>query len=142
MGYTHYWRREKEINQFTFISILRDFQNVMPNLKIAEISLDQNEIAFDGIGETCETFVFERTFTPYYEGQKPDESGRYYNFCKTARLPYDLAVQVALIIAKRHLGDNIKIASDGNPSEWTKAIWYCQDRLGYGESFELEESCE
>lgn len=43
------------------------------------------------------------------------------DFCKTARAPYDLAVQACLLIACYHAPGSIKISSDGDPEEWLAA---------------------
>lgn len=37
MGYTHYWRRFKEINQFSFLQIVSDFNKIKPALKPVRI---------------------------------------------------------------------------------------------------------
>ena len=42
-------------------------------------------------------------------------------FCKTARKPYDLAVQACMLIAWYHAPNTIRISSDGYPEEWTAA---------------------
>jgi hypothetical protein len=44
------------------------------------------------------------------------------DFCKTAFKPYDLAVQVCLVIARHHLGGSIKVASDGDLECWRDAM--------------------
>ena len=49
------------------------------------------------------------------------DSGNF-NFCKTARKPYDLMVCAVLFLAKYHFKDKIKISSDGDMNDWTPAI--------------------
>ena len=58
---------------------------------------------------------------------------------KTAYKPYDLAVNICLIIAKEHLGETIRIKSDGILEHWQEAIHLCQHFLEYGQDFELDE---
>lgn len=72
-------------------------------------------------------------------GQKADHATRGYAFdcCKTNYKPYDLAVQVALVIAKHNLKDQIIVKSDGDESKWVEAKQLCQHFLGYGEDFKL-----
>lgn len=84
-----------------------------------------------------ESFILKRVLEPM-PWQTPDPQGRYFQFCKTAFKPYDLAVNVALIIAKRHLGDSIIISSDGGPVHWKDAKLLCQVNLGYGLDVELD----
>jgi len=65
--------------------------------------------------------------------------GKYFQFCKTAFRPYDLAVTSFLVIAKHHLGERIIVRSDGTIAHWMDAVKLCQNVLGYGLDFELDE---
>ena len=83
-----------------------------------------------------ETLYFPRVLKPS-DWQKP-ENGGYFDFCKTAYKPYDLAVTAFLVIAKHHLGEKLIVSSDSNGLEqWQDAIRLCQAVLGYGEKFRL-----
>lgn len=68
---------------------------------------------------------------------RTDELGRYFQFCKTARKPYDLAVCAALIAAKHHFPE-MKVTSDGEESDWKDACDLCQRVLGFGAAFTLD----
>ena len=57
------------------------------------------------------------------------------SFCKTAYKPYDLAVQVALIIANHHA--KVSVSSDGDQTAWHEAAMLCQHFLEYGGDFRL-----
>jgi len=63
--------------------------------------------------------------------------GKFFNFCKTAYRPYDLAVTAFLIIAKHHLGKRILVHSDGEIKDWWDAATICQNAFGYGHDFKL-----
>jgi hypothetical protein len=65
-----------------------------------------------------------------------------FNFTKTAFKPYDLAVNVCLIIAKHYLKDKIKISSDGEIENWEEGKQLVQHFLGYGKDFKLDEDDE
>ena len=65
--------------------------------------------------------------------------GKYFDCCKTAYKPYDLAVNICLIIAKHYLGDKMVISSDGEMDQWRDAIEICQHFLGYGADFRLDD---
>ena len=65
--------------------------------------------------------------------------GRYFEFCKTAYKPYDLAVIICLLIAKHHLKEQILISSDGAIDNWRDAMLVCQKILGYGLDFTLKD---
>jgi len=98
-------------------------------------------IAFNGV-RSCngdcsyESFDLPRV-AEFSQRQEPDELGRFLAFCKTAYRPYDLAVQVCLVIAAHHLEAAIVVSSDGSMEDWQDAIALCQQLLGYGGDFQL-----
>ena len=65
--------------------------------------------------------------------------GKFFDCCKTAYKPYDLAVTICLVIAKHYLKNDITISSDGNITHWQEAMQLCQHFLGYGEDFTLDK---
>ena len=67
-------------------------------------------------------------------------AGKYHLYTKTEHLPYDLAVMVCLIIAKRHLGKGIVVCSDGSEEKWEPAKRLCEEHLGYGGGFRLDKA--
>lgn len=71
--------------------------------------------------------------------EREPENGYYWNCTKTAYKPYDLAVNVCLVIAKHHLKDQIIIHSDGTRKQWQDAIQLCEHFLSYGEELDLDE---
>jgi len=71
--------------------------------------------------------------------KRTEDVGKYFDFTKTAYKPYDLAVNIALIIIKHHLGKKIKVSSDGELEHWQDAMELTQTVLGYGKNFKLEE---
>jgi hypothetical protein len=58
--------------------------------------------------------------------------------CKTAFKPYDLAATAFLVIAKHHLGADVRVFSDGTLEHWKDAMLLCQDVLGWGNDFQLD----
>lgn len=94
-------------------------------------------IAFDRVQVT----QFERrdgskwSKDPQKEGK---ERGLYFEFCKTAYKPYDLAVTIFLVIAKHYLGKRLLVSSDGEIQHWTEAVGVCNRAFGYGDEFVLE----
>jgi hypothetical protein len=198
MGYTHYWRREKEIKFDKMISIVDDFKRVIPEIEKAGVMLADGHgvgepvIAYYGVvfngavkcghpqnaaisipwpskdaggvanpwkenaqsghwfagaeiqKRVCngdcsyETFIFPRIME-ISAGYDPDKEGRYFDCTKTAFRPYDIAVTAFLVIAKHHLGDHIKVSSDGEDGHWFDGKMLCQMVLGYGLEYCITE---
>lgn len=165
MGYTHYWYRGKEIPSLVMGAIIADFKKVVPTLGVeladgmgeGEAKLTAKEAWFNGKRpEDYETFHFPQVLEKAYDSHKPVEKicyykqdgtpvlnspnrvGKWFEFCKTAQRPYDIAVCAFLIIAKHHLKDDIIIASDGELSDWQPAIDKVTATLNYGSDFALD----
>ena len=131
MGYTHYWymKKDKKVSEQKWTNLTEDVKELLGNSPILErakqeygaddeywndLTITDNEIRFDG---GHETFIWERK--PVQPRWREDED-MVFNFCKTARKEYDSCVTATLILAKHHLGDEIKISSDGGLTEWTQ----------------------
>lgn len=67
------------------------------------------------------------------------EGNKVFSCTKTNYYPYDLAVNVCLIIAKHHLKNQILVLSDGQHEQWKDAIQICDHFLGYGLDFEFDD---
>lgn len=144
MGYTSKFYKVKEISPSKWELFLVDFNKVLPHFEdVLDKTTDQklvmnNEIIFfNGIGdESHETFYIDRVSDEnsketYHQDER---KGKYFECCKTNRNPYDLAVSSALIIAKKHFGEDFIVGSDGDNSdeEWIMAKELCHKVLGYG----------
>lgn len=152
MGYTHYWYRPEKISPNKFNAIAEDFKKVLPTLKnllnedMSEfdyLRVNNNEIVFNGVGENRhETMYFPRYDTrPNFS---PKKKTLKFDFCKTERKPYDIAVCTLLIIAKHHLKNMFIVRSDGeienDYNTWKNAMKLCQKFLGYGLDFKLDNN--
>jgi hypothetical protein len=114
MGYTHYLelKSKKDVNledvqkdvQEVLINNSNLIQRECDNDSAPACYIDSNDgltIAFNGIGDMGhDTFYFNTNDLTY-------------NFCKTARKPYDEVVCKVLLILKKHFGDAIRVSSDG-----------------------------
>lgn len=91
-----------------------------------------------------EGFLLQQKLTDIPDWKQDDlKAGKLiFEFTKTAYKPYDLAVNVCLIIAKHYLKDKIKISSDGEMSNWEEGMQLCQHFLKYGANFKLDEGGE
>jgi len=112
IGYTHYWNSgscdtEKDKEGYTkALAIIRDIVKRYDKIlrwdedkprKRAEVN--EENVRFNGIGDNGhETFLFK--------------IGEEFEFCKTARKPYDIAVCECLLVLKAHM-PNLEIKSDG-----------------------------
>ncbi len=79
-----------------------------------------------------ETFHLEQHIT-----REQQDDPFFFDCTKTNYRPYDLAVQVALVIASHHLGAQIRVKSDGESEQWDDARQFCEHFLGYGADFAL-----
>lgn len=89
-----------------------------------------------------ESFYLEQEMTDIADYKLNDlekNEGLIFGFTKTAYKPYDLAVNVCLIIAKHHLKKDIRISSDGDLNNWIEGMNLCQHFLEYGLDFKLED---
>ena len=146
MGYTHYWRRPATIPEEIMHAIVDDFGLLILPLGDAGVRLcggdgeNAAQVTADGVSfngsPRCanEPFHFPRLMQP--KPWKKPIDGLYSQFCKTALLPYDLAVMLFLLVAKHHL-PQIQIATDGNDERWSRARQFCQDILGYGREYHI-----
>lgn len=131
MGYTHYWYREVEISKEEFERIVEDVMKLEPAWKSkgVKVIVDNDMFYIDG---SCETFVFPQIIpgsVKEFYGTMRD--GKIFQFCKTNHGTYDVFVQSALIIAKFHLKDKIRVLSDGDDPEWDNARDLVSAYLGY-----------
>lgn len=125
MGYTHYWRPVNGIEPSIFAKISRDVAKACELAKKhgveVQFELDVEEkpaftedlIRFNGIEDDGhETFIITPT-------------GSDFEFCKTARKPYDLLVTAALCLLDFHTKGTswaVEISSDGDPADWSQGL--------------------
>ncbi len=142
MGWSHYWQREPELSVVMFQSAIGDVQKILSEIDVPIAGSEGNgvpflsldKIVFNGVsGHNCEDFKVLRVDAPRRGRTKVN------SFCKTENLPYDLVVQIALIIMKHYFSKAITVSSDGKDEDWQKAKDICQEHLGYGSDFELEK---
>lgn len=140
MGYTHYWRKEKKLNKEAFKKYRADVAKVIAELEGTsphqfasgcdytitlvngsaqpgtkpEVSADN--VVLNGCDtDGHETFYFDRV------SEGDPEDGLVFDFCKTARKPYDLAVTSCLILAKYHF-PKTEVSSDGDHEDWADGL--------------------
>ena len=151
MGYTHYWRQQRDFtsaewNELTRLTklITADGSSILANGfsdRGSQPTIDNEKICFNGIGEDGhETFRItkKKREKADYEKQEPyNRQGEAYDrqgafeFCKTAQKPYDkyvVAVLCALFNMKIKLDEEkypvLYIRSDGNTADWTEGLFH------------------
>jgi hypothetical protein len=123
VGYTHYFTkagttRDDALKFEMFARGARtiiEYATNQDNIQLADAmgeklgawEISNEVVSFNGYGaDSHETFFW-------------DANGTGFNFCKTARKPYDAVVTACLIHLKDVYGDAVDIGSDGYWSEWS-----------------------
>jgi len=118
MGYTHYWKSEN-LNEKKFKQAIKSMRLVLKQQKdILEIpkKRSSDSLSFNGIEEDGhEDFFLALNLN--------------FNFCKTARKPYDIAVVACLCILE-HFCPDAGVSSDGHPDEWLDGLQLAREATG------------
>lgn len=130
MGYTHYWTFKKP--ESMIYSDTR-YQYAVMNISNLVHAYSQEFGHLSGFTAHCEpgvyrgvnfngarekgheTFFLRESLKDYFKKESEP-----FNFCKTARKPYDALVTASLIILKYWLGPEISIQSDGSLDDFSK----------------------
>ncbi len=84
-----------------------------------------------------DTFVLERVLPEHAVSYRLD--GLLSGYCRTNFKPYDLGVTCVLLVLKHHLGDEVKVHSEGLDAQWADAELLCFSRVGYGPEYEMSQ---
>lgn len=132
MGYTHYFTTQGPLDPHLFAVFAVEANSIIKTAMLSGVAdlareydtpnvlpeANSRWIRFNGVGdEGHETFVLAQ-----------DQRG--FEFCKTARKPYDTVVTAVLALAKDRLGGAIEISSDGYPEEWEAGVELAATVLG------------
>ena len=155
MGYTHYWSfhrdnmKTEKLRQ-TFKKATDEMLELYKNLPLFPKTgyyTDRSILIKGGLGEGMpiinETEVWfngeskldmdHETFSINWKDEKA------FDFCKTARKPYDLLVCLCLLSLLNHYGSEIfQLSSDGDASEWQEAVDLYNEVTGKGISNPFE----
>ena len=131
MGYAHYYSVADPQGDLKVPEIAADVEAIIMASEIhignyageprSEPLLGPDEINFNAMHpEDHENF----SYPPQFAWNKKFELEEGFNFCKTNQMPYDPVVCATLIAIKHHLGDHVRVSSDGdfdNADEWGPA---------------------
>lgn len=151
MGYTHYWKREKNLKDVPngaekfkkavdllkkciekipaeFDITVYDWENCGTTLikvpfKLAggngtgEPVFTDDKVCFNGFDDGENDYAHETCYVAL------DDENYEFDFCKTARKPYDVAVCLTLLCFKHFFGDYFSYSSDGRNDDegWSLA---------------------
>lgn len=170
MGYSHYWYRKSDFTEKQWGNICLDALDIIvkhcdkkrivlareydspveahpslwggPKMLPTPPEVTPDHIRFNGWkDEGHETFIVTkaRPDLPVWDSDAKES----FDFCKTARKPYDLAVCLVLLSVKRHAPRSVKIGSDGDwNSEWTEARRVYKELFGVDPKFPFNEKVE
>lgn len=123
MGYTHYFESKSGFSDARWNSFVEKVREIFDFCKSINISLayefdefgnppvcDSELVRFNGCGsDGHETFYLKKT-------------DRGFNFCKTARKDYDLAVCMVILAMHETDLEAYSLGTDGDESDWEEAI--------------------
>ena len=132
MGYTHYWNFNEKPSQEKFTQFIEGVKQIVATAEEAGIAIgeqvyESGYFSFNGVADGAhESFYIELPV-----GDERYDDG----FCKTGEKPYDTAVTASLILAKKIFGDNIKVSSDGDWTDWESG------QLLYESVYDIQSEC-
>ena len=149
MGYTNHCYRVLVFDRKEYRAAVTDLRRILPETGVDLAGSDgtgkpvvsNNDVRFNGRHpQHCETFSMPRVF----DGRARPRRLPGFTFSKTHRLPYDLAVKVALLVFKRRFADEVEIGSDDEDllAGWSGAIELAHRVLGYAKEWRVEEWTE
>lgn len=140
MGYTHYFTQTRDYTPDEWAGVCEDISTLLrfsinaQGIPIGNASGDRpskpeigpERIRFNGMGDDAhETFVVNRIRT-LDEWQSPDRLG--WDFCKTARKPYDTVVTAALCYLST-VCETHEVSSDGSGKDFVPGLELARQAL-------------
>lgn len=145
MGYTHYFTQERLMTDKEIENIVTLSKHIIKDLPVysessggcysnyaLKIGVDDETEGGEMITNTC---ICLNGYGPEdedlgHETFYMEFNSLGFNFCKTARKPYDYVVQAILAICHTVAPDKFDISSDGDASEWEWSVAIASVVLG------------
>jgi hypothetical protein len=137
MGYTHYFTQKSEVPVAKWSELTAAVKKVFDNFpeystsaggfytdQPIKVQFEDDDAAPPEIGDVIIRFNGEGDYghETFMIGQDFDPNGTTFNFCKTARKPYDYAVCAVLILLDHYAPGCYDISSDGEPDDWLPVL--------------------
>lgn len=123
MGYTHYFEQMKPAEPAAWQAICDDFRKMMATALLSQPLPIQREAEDAGQPRVDDTYIiFNGIGNNGHETMVLQRYGREFQFCKTARKPYDRVVTALLILADFHSPNTWLVTSDGEPDDWQEGL--------------------
>jgi|TARA_R100000482_G_scaffold122771_2_gene71191 hypothetical protein len=130
MGYTHYWEQpEGVIDEERWSNLCNDIKKITDDVDWELLQIDVNMGPEHIVIEGPHEWVSLRRDVRVASYRKPKTTA--FNFCKTARKPYDYIVVACLLALKYNIPETA-LSSDGYPSEWEDGLNHFEERMGFG----------
>lgn len=143
MGYTHYWqftmpkRGETAKIERAYKKALKECATIARTYYLANGGLSgfsahtepgkYGGLKINGKGdEMHEDFIMREHFKQNFEDHTNPLVRSGWNFCKTARKPYDIVVTACLIVLEYRLPGNFSADSDGYTDDWAEGLELAQ----------------
>lgn len=137
MGYTHYWKHSRRFSKNDWQDVAADLTVIMETAAAEGLTIGDtcgekplasprdalfgDLFGFNGLGEeSYETFLIYQNRRPLDSWQKPRQRG--WDFCKTERKAYDVAVTACLIYLESRFPDHFSASSDGEVKDWQDGL--------------------
>lgn len=145
MGYTHYWNLKKTTAQTrgqvktAFAEVVILFDKLPQHSTTAGGYYADEKLRLCGGDGTGKLFVNDEALIFNGDAKQSLDHETFYfditnitefNFCKTARKPYDFAVCVALLAMANHI-EGFEFSTDGQLDDWKPAIEFYNEKVGY-----------
>jgi hypothetical protein len=141
MGYTHYWEQKEEATRKEVAQVLKEIRIMHKTLpaysKTADAIYGDEELKLCGGGGTgapefnkdgiC--FNGDETKNHDHETFAVNFNSTEFEFCKTARKPYDMMACLCLLSLENNI-PSFSYSSDGDKGDWKPAVDFYRKHIG------------
>jgi hypothetical protein len=132
MGYAHYFTQQRPFTQTEWDNIAGDTRVVFDFCNTEGITIWHDSDVDEPPEASDDCIWFNGPNDNGHETFCIHKDGGGFQFCKTARKPYDLAVCLVLLVIARHAPDAMCIGSDGDwDNEWLSPRNVAEDLFDY-----------